>query len=355
MPTYYDENMKSWFCKFYYTDYTGQRKQKKKRGFKYQREAKAWERTFLEKQQADLNMPFYAFIDIYMEDMGHRLRESTVLNKKYMIELKLIPYFGNLSMSQIKATDIRKWQNEMISYRDANNKSYSETYLKSINNQLTAIFNYAMKYYDLKENPCRKAGSMGKKHADEMSFWTFQEFSKFIDSIDNQQAYTSFMTLYYTGMRIGELMALTLNDLDFKHGTITINKSIQRINGEDIITPPKTPKSKRVITIPQRLIECLKAYINNVYEISVTDRIFPYTKHFLHRAMIKGCQLSEVKRIRLHDIRHSHASLLIELGFSPLLIADRLGHEKIETTLNTYSHLYPHKQDEVVMKLQNLS
>ena len=126
-------------------------------------------------------------------------------------------------MNEIKAPYIRKWQNELMK------QGYSATYLKTINNQLAAIFNYAVKYYDLPNNPCRKAGSIGKSKADEMQFWTHEEFSSFIDSIMNKhQSYMAFMTLYWTGMRLGELLALTIGDVDFEKCTISISKSYQR-------------------------------------------------------------------------------------------------------------------------------
>lgn len=355
MPVYKDEKTGTFFVKFYYTDFTGEKKQKKKRGFKLQREAKAYETEFIAKQQADMTMPFSSFIELYYEDMSHRLRQSTMQNKRFLIDLKLLPYFGKHRMCDIKATHVRKWQNDLISYRDASDKPYSQTYIRTLNNQITAIFNYAIKYYGLADNPCRKAGTIGKNHADEMEFWTFQEFSTFIEAIkDKPQTYTAFMTLYYTGIRIGELMALTLDDIDFENGSISVSKTRQRLDGADVITPPKTPKSKRIIPIPPLLVECIQCYVNKLYGLTSDDYIFPFTKWYLHHEMNRGCKLSGVKRIRLHDLRHSHASLLIELGFSPLLIADRLGHEKVETTLNTYSHLYPHKQDEVVEKLQAL-
>lgn len=128
MPQYKDKKTNTWFCKFYYTDYTGTRQQKKKRGFSTKRDAAAWERSFLEKQQADMNMPFASFVELYFEDIGHRLRQSTIETKRYMVDKKLLPFFGKLPVSQIKATDIRKWQNELIAYRDEDNKPYSETY-----------------------------------------------------------------------------------------------------------------------------------------------------------------------------------------------------------------------------------
>ena len=117
----------------------------------------------------------------------------------------MTPFFKKIPLNEIKPTHVRQWQNSLTSYRDESGKPYSQTYLKCINNQLTAIFNYAVKYYGLKENPCHKAGSMGKKHADEMLFWTRQEFQKFIEVMkDRPASYAVFMTLYFTGIREGD-------------------------------------------------------------------------------------------------------------------------------------------------------
>lgn len=196
---------------------------------------------------------------------------------------------------------------------------------------------------------------MGKSNAEEMQFWTKAEFEQFIQAVrDKSASYAAFMTLYYTGIRTGELCALTPADVDCENHRITINKTFQRIRGKDVIWPPKTPKSNRVITIPKTLSECLKDYMEKCYEIQPNDRLFPFTKSFLNHEMLRGCKKSGVKRIRVHDLRHSHASLLIEMGCQPLLIADRLGHEKIQTTLNTYSHLYPNKQAEVAEQLEKI-
>lgn len=336
-------------------DYTGKTIHKKKRGFLTKKDALKWERDFLNKASADTGMLFKDFVDLYFEDMSHRLKESTLISKHYMVDKKILPVFGKMPLSSITAKDIRKWQNQLTSYRDDNRKPYAPTYLKAINNQLTAMFNYAVRYYDLRENPCKKAGSMGKSNADEMQFWTKAEFEQFMTAVQDKPAsYTAFMTLYYTGMRVGELCALTPADVDLINNTITINKTFQRINGKDVIWPPKTPKSNRTVTIPQTLADCLKNHMDNCYEIQPTDRLFPYTKSFLNHEMLRGCKKSGVKKIRVHDLRHSHASLLIEMGCQPLLIADRLGHEKIQTTLNTYSHLYPNKQSEVAAQLENI-
>ncbi len=337
------------------TDWTGKTIHKKKRGFATKKEALQWERDFISQSTGSLGMNFGDFIELYVRAMEHRLKHSTVASKKWLINLKVTPFFKKIPLNEIKPTHVRQWQNSLTSYRDESGKPYSQTYLKCINNQLTAIFNYAVKYYGLKENPCHKAGRMGKKHADEMLFWTRQEFQTFIEVMkDRPASYAVFMTLYFTGIREGELLALTPSDIDFEKKTLTVNKSYQRLGKEDIITTPKTPKSIRTIPIPDGLCNCLQEYMSHCYRLQKDDRLFPYTKSFLYHEMEYDCKASGVKRIRVHDIRHSHASLLVEMGFSPLLIAERLGHEKVQTTMDTYSHLYPNKQVEVARQLDGI-
>ena len=134
--------------------------------------------------------------------------------------------------------------------------------------------------------------------------------------------------------------------------SISISKSYQRLDEKDVITPPKTPKSNRKITISPFLAEELKEYCSHLYGIMPNERMFRFTKSYMEHEIVRGIKETGVKRIRLHDLQHSHASLLVELGFQPLAIAERLGHEKIETTLNTYSHLYPNKQAELADRLE---
>ena len=343
-----DKKTGKWLIQYRYTDWQGKRRKSTKRGFATKREAEEWLRNFLITQKADFDMKFADFWKMYCADMETRLREHTMRTKKYIVELKILPYFGNKRVNDITAADIRQWQNELIKM------GYSPTYLKTINNQLSAIFNYAVRYYDLKSNPCAKAGSMGKSKAEEMDFWTGEEFRKFIDSVMNKRlSYMAFMTLYWTGMRMGELLALNPKDVDLEKRTISITKSYQRLGKKDVITPPKTPKSKRVITIPEFLAADIKDYMDSLYELQENDRLFPITKYYLEHEMQRGIKESGVKRIRVHDLRHSHASMLIELGFSPLEIANRVGHEKVVTTLNTYAHLYPNKQTKLAERLDS--
>ena len=336
-----DKKTGKWLIQYRYTDWQGKRRKSTKRGFATKREAEEWLRNFLITQKADFDMKFEDFWKMYCADMETRLREHTMRTKKYIVELKILPYFGDKRVNDITAADIRQWQNELIKM------GYSPTYLKTINNQLSAIFNYAVRYYDLKSNPCVKAGSMGKSKAEEMDFWTGEEFRKFIDSVMNKRlSYMAFMTLYWTGMRMGELLALNPKDIDLEKRTISITKSYQRLGKKDVITPPKTPKSKRVITIPEFLAADIKDYMDSLYDLQENDRLFPITKYYLEHEMQRGIKESGVKRIRVHDLRHSHISLLISMGFSAVSIGNRVGHESVDITYR-YAHMFPTEQTQL--------
>ena len=351
MAVYKEEKTNTWRVIYRYTDWTGERKQSQKRGFKTKREAQIWEREQLNKATADLDMTFDSFVEQYTADMQTRIKENTWATKEHIIRTKIIPYFGKQKMSSITAQQIITWQNELMNYKDENGKSLSPVYLKTINNQLSAIFNHAVKYYNLRENPCKKAGSMGKKKNREMLFWTKEEYLKFAEvMMDKPLSFYAFEMLYWCGIREGELLALTPADFDFEKCTVSITKSYQRLNGQDLITTPKTEKSNRVIKMPQFLADEMQDYLKQLYGIESNDRMFTVTKSYLHREMDRGAKEAGVKRIRIHDIRHSAVSLLIDMGFSATAIADRVGHESIDITYN-YAHLFPSKQTEMAEKL----
>lgn len=360
MPAYKDKATGTWFVKFYSKHWTGENRQVKKRGFKTRREALDFERGYKLQEENSLDITFGEFWNLYTNDMKPRVKLNTWLTKEHIVEKKILPYFKNLKMSEINPTDVRKWQNELIAFRYENGEGYSENYRKTIHNSLSAIFNYACKYYNLKSNPARTAGNMAKEEKREMEFWTTDEYKKFSEAIlDKDISFYAFEMLYWTGMRLGELLALTTADFDFEKNTVRINKSYQRIKGEDVITTPKTQKSNRVIKLPKFLAEEMQDYFGTLYDIGSSDRIFPITKSFLHHEMARGAKLSGVKKIRIHGLRHSHISHLIDLGFSAVAIADRVGHESIEITYH-YSHLFPSKQvamadklDEENMRIEN--
>lgn len=351
MPAYKNSNNNTWFCSFYYKDWTGKQIKKKLSGFKTKKEALSAEHHFLSKERPTPDMNFSAIIELYLEDTQNRIKPTTLENKKYLIYTKILPYFKDIKIDAIKVSTVRKWQNKLIS--DPNN--YSQTYLKTIHNQLSAIFNFGKKYYNLKTNPAAICGSMGKKYSDKIEFWTLEEFKTFIEVVSDKLASkVAFTLLFYTGIRSGEMLALTLDDFDFENTTLSINKNYARLNKEDIILDPKTPKSNRIIKIPNFLCSLIKEYVESLYDYQSNERLFEFTMHYLHHEMKRGCKKSGIKKIKIHSLRHSHASLLIELGFDPLLISERLGHDNIQTTLQTYSHLYPNKHEKVSDKLEEL-
>lgn len=351
MAVYKEEKTGTWRVIYRYTDWKGERRQSQKRGFKTKREAQVWEREQLSKAALDLEMTFSSFVEQYTLDMQTRIKENTWQTKEHIIRTKLIPYFGRLKMCNITAQQIITWQNELTNHKDENGKLYSPVYLKTVHNQLSAIFNHAVKYYNLRENPCKKAGSMGKKKNREMLFWTKDEYKKFAEvMMDKPVTFYAFEMLYWCGIREGELLALTPADFDFEKETVSITKSYQCLKGQDVITSPKTEKSNRIIKMPKFLCDEMQGYLKTLYEVEPDQRVFPIGKSHLHREMSRGAKAAGVKRIRIHDLRHSHISLLIDLGFSAIAIADRVGHESIDITYN-YAHLFPSRQVEMADKL----
>lgn len=244
MPTYKDEKTGLWYCKFVYTDWTGTKKQKKKKGFRLQKEAKQYELDFLSKTSNSCDMLFSDMVEIYMDDCKARIRPTTYKGKEDIIAVHIMPYFKNLKVNEIQPMNVRRWQTELMN----NQRNYKPTYLRTLNSQLSAIFNFAVKYYGLSSNPVQKSGTIGKKNSGLEQIWTADEFKFFIDAVsDKLQSKVIFNLLYWTGMRSGEMLALTLNDFDFEERTVSITKNYARIDGEDLFLDPKTPKSNRKI------------------------------------------------------------------------------------------------------------
>ena len=170
MAAYKDEQRGTWYVSFHYYDWTGKNCRKVKRGFKTKREATEWERHFRMKEAVDLNMTFEEFVQAYTRDMKPKLKHNTWLTKEHILRTKLLPYFKDKKMRDIRPKDIIQWQNEQISYRDEKGKPYAPTYLKTLQSELSALFNHAVRFYELKSNPVVKAGSLGKGKAEEMLF-----------------------------------------------------------------------------------------------------------------------------------------------------------------------------------------
>ena len=205
MPAYKDSKTGTWFVKFYCKDWTGENKQIKKRGFATKREALDYERNYKIRQENNLDMTFGEFWKLYTEDVKNYVKLNTWLTKEHIVDTKILPYFKNLKMNEITPGDVRKWQNEMVAFRYENGKCYSQTYKKTMHNILSAIFNHACRFYNLKSNPARQAGNMGREEKKEMLFWTTEEYKKFSEAvIDKPVSFYAFEMLYWMGMRLGD-------------------------------------------------------------------------------------------------------------------------------------------------------
>lgn len=183
MGAFKNEKNGTWYVQFRYTDWQGLRQQKLKRGFATKREAQEWEREFLMQKQADVTMSFESFAELYEKDIKPRLKENTWLTKESIIEKKILPYFAKRRLCDITAKDVIEWQNEIRKLTDKSGSKYSQTYLKTVHNQLSALFNHAVRYYGLKSNPAAIAGNMGTEERKEMQFWTLEEYKKFSEAM----------------------------------------------------------------------------------------------------------------------------------------------------------------------------
>ena len=199
MSAYKDKTQGTWYVSFRYIDWTGKKTQKLKRGFKTKKEALNYEKEFIRKTAADMKMEMNSFIQVYFEDKKNELKENSIRNKQHMMNKHIVPYFGTRKMNEITPAEIIQWQNTI------QEKGYSKTYERMIQNQLNALFNHAQKIYNLKENPCKKVKKMGKSDANKLEFWTKAEYDRFISVVDkSDKYYVLFELLFWTGIRIGD-------------------------------------------------------------------------------------------------------------------------------------------------------
>lgn len=354
MPAYKDQERNTWYASFYYRDWNGENKKKTKRGFSTKREALEFENEFIMLRSSSVNIPLRVFFEMYKRDKKPRLKLNTWLTKENIISSHILPYFGNIKVNEINPRDIVAWQNELLQMKDDVGNTYSKTYLRTINSQFSCLFNHAVRFYGLKENPIHKAGSIGKKHAEETNIWTRDEFEKFIETQkSDSMAEVGFLILYWGGLRIGELLALTKEDFDFVNNSVTVSKSFQRLQGQDYITEPKTEMSNRIVYLPKPVMNTIELFIESRHGYETNDRLFDKTKSYFTHRLKNGRVKAGIKEIRVHDLRHSHVSLLFEMGFSPVDIASRMGHENINITMR-YAHMMPTKQKDMAQSMTEL-
>lgn len=353
MPAYKDKKTGTWYAAFYYQDWTGERKHTTKRGFKTQREAKEYERDFLNSKTNSGEILFKNLAAEYLGDVINELKPSTMERKSYIVNERLVPVFGSMSISDISSLSIRKWLNNLTTQKNAYGKPFNQSYIVSLYREMCTVMNYAVKHYGLTQNPCTVAGAP-KKAKTSFNFWTVEQYEQFTALEDKPDYKVAFDVLFFTGMRSGELLALQKSDI-MENKKISITKTYNRIKKQDIILTPKTAKSKRQVAIPDFLYDEILNYMKDMDIKEDDDRIFYMMRRTSLNKELKRVQDKlDLPYIRVHDLRHSHASMLINMGFDIKEISDRLGHENTSTTWNIYSHLYPDADSKLADRLNDI-
>jgi integrase len=286
--------------------------------------------------------------------MATRIKTSSIETKMSIFETHILPFLGKLPVNEISPAAIRSWQSELMSATKTNKSGekvpkYSQPYLRTIHAQMSSIMNYAIKYYALDKNPCLAAGSMGKKRTHEMRFWTDAQFNLAIEYCTNPAKKLALKIMFWCGLRVGECLAL--RPVDISDGSIRVDKTFVRKDGEDDKTAPKTDNSYRIVTAPDFLLADIEDYTSRLYGLQPEDRILYFGKGTLNKELDRIATAAGLPRIRIHDLRHSHAAELIDMGYSISAVAKRLGDTE-ETVMSTYAHLYPTIQDQIVGDLE---
>lgn len=348
MAIYKDKKRGTWYYSVYVDLSNGEQKRFMKRGFKTKKAARDAEIDFLYNFEVEdeENLKFHELVEHYLKWYKVRRKVSSYRKVESMIRVRILPFFNKKEIKNITRKDVMNFHDKLLA-------DFSVSGAKRTHATLSAIFNFAIKKEYLTINVAREVGNIDVRESKKMEFWTLEEFKKFISVVDDLMYRAFFMTLYFSGMRKGEQLALTWSDIDFDNNTINIDKTTYFRN----VTAPKTESSIRKLKMPQhtmKLIRELKiqrpvesdfvvfgeAY-SHLSETTIDVRYSEYVKK------------AGVKRIRLHDFRHSHASYLINQGNDIQIVSKRLGHKNTSTTYDVYAHLYPNAEDEAIKNMED--
>lgn len=308
--------------------------------------------------------------EVYEEKYTQNLKPSYKQTQERIFKNYIEPYFKNTQIKLIKKQQIYDFQQFLLTSKPKRKETLSNKTINMIIIHLQRLFNVAMKEGLSYENPCNQIDKL-KVQKKEIDFWTLDEFTTFISHIDKNKPFLKvfYQFAFFTGMRAGEMIALTWSDIDFYNQTVRINKSAKLINGNYVTTTPKTESSNRYITINSKITAMLKKWqeiqpkllIDNFQNID-SDKllVFQYSEKHpssdYYSKQIKKIIVKNnlnLKPIRLHDFRHSHVALLIHNNEKNTTIKERLGHSSITTTIDTYGHLYPNSQKSMSDKFDN--
>lgn len=339
---------------------TGKIKNSNKRGFKLKREAEDWIADELpaiiaqkeQKQKTIDTMTMDELVEEYCRYKRMHVRITTFETKEHIIRTKILPCFTGRLVKKIEPIDIINWQVNLVQPQE-NMKTYSETYLRTINNQLVAIFNYAVTVRRLPISPCKGLEKMGAKKGQERDIWEPQEFDQFIQTQEgNPLRYYAYRTLFWTGMREAELLGVCKKHLDLKNGIVHVKDGYHKVKGQ-IDKGLKNSESYRTVKIPNFLAEELQEFIDSLGPTSPNTRIFDTSKSTLLKHLHNGAKEAGVKDICVHCLRHSYISMCVQQGIPYTTISAQVGHSEFLQSLH-YSHSYKNSGDFLVNALERV-
>ena len=354
MAVYKDRKKNTWFFTKRVKRLDGSICQVKRRGFLTKKDAIVAEANF-ESELTNDKLTVGKLSEFYLTGTKNKTKTSTFYNKELIINKYILPYFEKTDIEKIDINVVNKWHNELLNFK------LSISRINKIHLTFAQIIDYGISFYGVRENVVRKVGSLKDNtvHEQKIQIWTKEEFETFINSVNQLIYKTLFYFLYYTGCRIGEALAITFNDVNIEEQEVHINKAVGLKNA---IYTTKTTHSIRTINLPDNLVIQLKEYITylktNRVKYKENDLFFgisrPLSQTTIRRIRDQACKDSGVKKIRIHDLRHTHASSLIDMGLDTLYIKERLGHDDISTTLNVYSHLFQKKKEDIKKVIKNM-
>ena len=338
-----------WYASINYIDpVTKKSARKVKRGFATKREAKDYETDFLaqiKKEGFDSSInPKAPFLEVYKAYQRHitckELREDTIETKTSIINHYILPFFGKYTIGEVDENVLTDWKNYMLACTTKQGTPLSDIYLRSIQNQLDAILNYAVKKGYIAVSPMIDLKHLGSKYAEEYEIWTPEEFEKFaFAAMERPRTYLIFELLFWLGLRRGEALALSFGSVVFEDDGFSYIKVRKSRNARGRLGEVKTTESYRILYLPDFLEEELREYVSTLYDPQPSDLLFNVSTKTLYSDFNAACKAAGVKRIRPHDMRHSFASLIDRTNkFSTTDLSKALGHSSSSTTMRTYLH-----------------
>jgi Site-specific recombinase XerD len=364
MAVYKDKERKTWYIRTRILKHDGTYKEITKRGFKTK--ADALQEEQLLKISKSSTSSFHSFKDIayhHLDDSELRTKDSTYITKETDIRLHFIPFFGTKNIYSITAKDIREWQNWQLKTFNPTEQTF-----RGRQKRLSNIFNHAVAFFNLAKNPIHQVPYMKMtsdkiKKPREIVVYNIDEWKAFIEQVTNIKHHAILSLIFYTGLRKGEATVLQWSDIDFKKKTISITKTLTKKRGNPLaIGTPKTKGSIRIVSMPDTLVNVLKRYkeyhkqyLPNWKEsFYICKNEIPLNASGITHFLNHWLKETSCKKLTVHDLRHSHATILLKNGVDVKRVSSRLGHDDVATTLNIYSHLFTNDDKEIADKIDEL-